>query len=114
MTKPALMTLKLMLPLSAYAADVKAAPAKASNAMRLARRADKTGMDGCSLTAREDANRFSHLAPYCADGQSTNFPASVARTGCPGFGPDPSAHRMHRGRKYEKLRRSGVSAPEVS
>ena len=32
---PALTTLKLMLPLSAYAADTKAAPAKASNAIRL-------------------------------------------------------------------------------
>src|SRR6516225_8497147 len=44
MTRPALMTWKLMPPLSACAADTKAVPATATNAIRLARRADKVRM----------------------------------------------------------------------
>jgi hypothetical protein len=66
MTRPALMTLKLMPPLSAYAAEPKTAPAKAGNATRLARRADKMRMRVCSLKTLEDAGRFCRQQAYRA------------------------------------------------
>src|SRR5580704_16030455 len=57
MTMPALTTLKLMLPSSAYVVDANVTPASASKATRLARRADKARM-GVAPWESEDANRL--------------------------------------------------------
>src|ERR1700677_4443654 len=46
MTKPALTTLKEMPPLSAYAGESSVTPTRASNAIRLERKADVARIDG--------------------------------------------------------------------
>src|SRR5580692_3331323 len=74
MTMPALMTLKLMPPLSASAAVVT--PASASNAIGPARRADEVRMGVCSLKDVDGRIGFCRRQTYCAAGLPPIFPCA--------------------------------------